>query len=380
MADVKIFGRTRALDRLQGASADHSMLGRKPTGIPRIPGIDGLRGIAILIVMVSHAGMGRYIPGGFGVTIFFFLSGYLITTLLRLEYDRHGHVDLVEFYKRRAFRILPPLYITVALTIILSCMAIIDNEVTLGGFFLDVTFLTNYASLIDVRSYSPMPLWSLDIEEHFYIIFPALFLYLFRSSGNKLIITMVTVCVLVLITRYLVYYSIGESEIFYWSHTRIDSIIFGTILAMWQNPVIDKNAWRPRPIHVFLAISFIAASFLVRSPAFRETIRYSIQGASLFVIFSAIIQSRGMVASVLNQRWLHVIALLSYTLYLIHMPMLAATKSLGIFSVPLAYLLSFGWAAALYLLVEKPLARRRRLSLEKVTANKKGVSEVDGSE
>ncbi len=353
------------------------MPGSKPTGIPRIPGIDGLRGIAILIVMVSHAGLGRYIPGGFGVTIFFFLSGYLITTLLRLEYDRHGHVNLVEFYKRRAFRILPPLYITILLTIVLSSMSIINNKVTLGGFILDVTFLTNYASLIGVRSYSPMPLWSLDIEEHFYVLFPALFSYLFVKSGYKLLILMVTACLFVLFIRYSVYYLIGESEIFYWSHTRIDSIIFGTILAMWQNPVIDTNAWRPRPIHIALAIGIIATSLLVRSPAFRETIRYSIQGASLFVIFSAIIQSRGIVASVLNQRWLRVIALLSYTLYLIHMPMLAATKSLGIVAVPLAYVLSFGWAAALYLLVEKPLAKRRRRSLKKVIVDNDRLENFD---
>src|SRR5258708_20144236 len=72
-----------------------------------IPSLDGLRAISFFIVFVSHAGIDA-VPGGFGVTVFFFLSGYLITTLMRLEAGKTGNVSLRSFYLRRAFRILPP--------------------------------------------------------------------------------------------------------------------------------------------------------------------------------------------------------------------------------------------------------------------------------
>ncbi|MBX9895794.1 MAG: acyltransferase [Nitrosomonas sp.] len=76
-----------------------------------IPSLDGMRAVAAMLVFVSHAGWPHLIPGGFGVTIFFFLSGYLITTLLRREYESTGSISFKNFFLRRAYRIFPPLYI-----------------------------------------------------------------------------------------------------------------------------------------------------------------------------------------------------------------------------------------------------------------------------
>src|SRR5690242_11117871 len=75
-----------------------------------IPSLDGIRALAVMIVFVAHAGLGSWVPGGFGVTVFFFLSGYLITTLLRMEYDRSGTISLKDFYLRRVLRIFPNMY------------------------------------------------------------------------------------------------------------------------------------------------------------------------------------------------------------------------------------------------------------------------------
>ena len=80
-----------------------------------IPSLDGLRAVAFLLVFVAHSGLDNVVPGGFGVTVFFFLSGYLITTILRIEAQKTGTISLGKFYLRRAFRILPPLYVTLAL-------------------------------------------------------------------------------------------------------------------------------------------------------------------------------------------------------------------------------------------------------------------------
>src|ERR1017187_1002760 len=79
-----------------------------------IPSLDGLRAIAIALVFLSHAGLRDVVPGTFGVTVFFFLSGYLITTLLRREWARAGRIRFRQFYLRRAVRIFPPLYLSLA--------------------------------------------------------------------------------------------------------------------------------------------------------------------------------------------------------------------------------------------------------------------------
>jgi len=79
--------------------------------IRHIPSLDGLRAVSFLLVFVGHAGLDRFVPGGLGVTIFFFLSGFLITTLMRNEYERTGGVNLRHFWLRRALRILPPFYL-----------------------------------------------------------------------------------------------------------------------------------------------------------------------------------------------------------------------------------------------------------------------------
>src|SRR6476620_11582619 len=76
-----------------------------------IPSLDGLRAVAVLIVFIAHAGLNLPVPGNFGVTIFFFLSGYLITTLARLEHDRTGAISLRGFYLRSILRIFPPYYL-----------------------------------------------------------------------------------------------------------------------------------------------------------------------------------------------------------------------------------------------------------------------------
>src|ERR1700688_5195959 len=85
-----------------------------------IPSLDGIRALAALMVFVAHAGLGDLVPGGFGVTIFFFLSGYLITTLLRIEHSEQGSISLGKFWLRRMLRILPPFYLVLASALLIG--------------------------------------------------------------------------------------------------------------------------------------------------------------------------------------------------------------------------------------------------------------------
>ena len=81
-----------------------------------IPGLDGLRAIAVLLVLIAHVGGSHIIPGGFGVTVFFFISGFLITRLLLAESDKKGGIGLKAFYIRRFLRLLPALYLMLVVT------------------------------------------------------------------------------------------------------------------------------------------------------------------------------------------------------------------------------------------------------------------------
>lgn len=331
---------------------------------PRIPGIDGLRAAAILIVMVAHAGLERIVPGGFGVTIFFFLSGYLITTLLRVEFINTAKIDLKSFYIRRSLRILPPLFLSLAFTVAAALAGILPIMLSPNGLVVDALFLTNYAPQLGVHSTTPIPLWSLDVEEHFYLLFPAFFLLIARRRPIEQAKILMTLCLAFLLAR------VGSvalgftTDVYYWSHTRMDSIIFGCILALWHNPVLDRAAWRPNRTHVAIAVGVIFLTFAIRSEAFRYSLRFTMQGGALFVLFSAAIHTTGMASRMLASRPLKIVALLSYTLYLIHMPMLRIFEGMaGAFSFVPAYIAAFLFAGALYLAVERPIARTRKRML-----------------
>ena len=138
-----------------------------------IPSLDGLRAVSILIVLVSHAGYGTIVPGGLGVTIFFFLSGYLITTLMLAEHERTGELDVVRFYARRVFRLMPPLIVTLAIVYGLTFAGLVPGGITLAGLASQLLYFANYYQIFfDPGNTIPggtEVLWSLAVEEHYYI-------------------------------------------------------------------------------------------------------------------------------------------------------------------------------------------------------------------
>jgi peptidoglycan/LPS O-acetylase OafA/YrhL len=332
-----------------------------------VPQLDGVRAVAVLIVMVSHGGLGWLVPGGFGVTLFFFLSGYLITSLLRAEYAASGRIDFGGFYFRRVLRIMPPLYITLLLLTAGNALALFGPPADASAIGFDYVFLSNYAHLWASGTGLPVPLWSLAVEEHFYLLFPVAFLFLLaRSDGTSAARLCVLWCAMILALR-IVTLTHPESieHNYYWSHTRLDSILFGCCLALWQNPVMDEGAWKPKHWHAIAALLVIFASFAIRSEAFRATLRYSIQGAALFVIFSYVLnEGSAKLTRLLRSRPLAWIGLLSYTLYLCHLAIFAALKAnfhmspiaAGLIGAPVA----LGYAYAMHLLVERPILEWRR--------------------
>ena len=148
-----------------------------------IPSLDGLRAISFLVVFVAHCGLDRYVPGGFGVTIFFFLSGFLITTLMRGEFQHTGAVNFRHFWLRRAFRILPPFYIVLFAAIAVALIFDPPGTLSVAAVTAQLAHVTNYWLIY--RGYAGQPAgtgvyWSLAVEEHFYLLFPWVFVAMQR--------------------------------------------------------------------------------------------------------------------------------------------------------------------------------------------------------
>lgn len=332
-----------------------------------VPQLDGVRAVAVLIVIVSHAGLGHLIPGGFGVTIFFFLSGYLITSLLRVEVSSTRRVDFKAFYVRRMLRIMPPLYVTLAVLTAMYFAGAFDETVRGDAILWDYLFLSNYSHFWSQEGGLPVPLWSLAVEEHFYLLFPAAFaLYLVRGKIRGAAMACAVACIVILALRFTTPFWFGDvKNNYYWSHTRMDSILFGCILALWNNPLLDRNAWKPGLLHVAIALAALAITFIIQDSTFRFVIRYSLQGAALFVLFSYTLSRRSVVLDrVLTWPPVVWIGLVSYSLYLCHFAIFKTLKKHTSFDsatiVLVGLLLSFAYGFLMRKFVEVPILKWRR--------------------
>ncbi|CAN5548312.1 acyltransferase family protein [soil metagenome] len=180
--------------------------------LPYLPGLDGLRAIAVVAVMVYHANH-NWLKGGYlGVEVFFVISGYLITLLLIGEHERSGTVNLGQFWKRRFRRLLPALYTVLALVAVyVTAMYISRREEIRGDFVAAVTYVSNWYQIVVGQGYGAgekfVPLrhlWSLAVEEQFYLVWPLVMLALLRRSrgrlpsiGLRLMLTSITIAVVV---------------------------------------------------------------------------------------------------------------------------------------------------------------------------------------
>jgi len=345
-----------------------------------IPSLDGMRTVAFLIVFISHAGLDKLIPGGFGVTIFFFLSGYLITTLLRREYERSGSISFKNFYMRRILRIWPAFYLVLLLATNLSYLVSPHAGFTfenLKAFLAQSFHLTNYYN-VSFGSQAMAPgtevYWSLAVEEHFYLLFPFLYIFLLRlgMKPQRQAFTFWGICLLVLLWRCVLVFSLGadSDRIFFATDTRLDSILFGCALAVYGNPMLDNNQQiSERSLKYFLfplGLALILCSLVYRSDAFRDTLRYSIQGIALYPIFIAAIRFPDWVVfRPLNWEWVRFLGVLSYSLYLVHITVIQILNleipRLGLLVCgTLSLLISVVFAYAIHQLVEIPTGKLKQ--------------------
>lgn len=289
-----------------------------------IASLDGLRAISIMIVFIGHAFKSIPFPGGLGVTIFFFISGYLITTLMCREVSSNGFVDLKAFYLRRVLRLGPPLCITLALGILFVQLGWVEGTLNPVGLASQFLFFFNYWDAYNTEEVisGTKILWSLSVEEHFYFIFPMLFILAIRNGWRAW--WMPALCVVVLGWRLAKFQIFGATEwqIYALTDTRFDSMLWGCFLAVTtesgSNALIGKSERLCRNI-ALVGVLGILISLLVREELFRSTIRYTIQGISLIPIFFYVLKFEGTIAFwFLNLRIMKFLGMCSYTFYLIH--------------------------------------------------------------
>lgn len=346
-----------------------------------IPSLDGLRAVAIFIVFLSHAGLSHIVPGLFGVTVFFFLSGYLITTLMRMECDRTGTVSLRDFYMRRALRIFPPFYLVLGLIALLGVTGAVEGGFSWGAMAAQAGFISNYWEINGgLQPAGTEVMWSLAVEEHFDPLFPLFYLGLRRVLPDRRhqFAVLMTLAGLVLAWRMLLVHgwqvidlhtgSAHHPRTCHGTDTRLDGLLFGSALAVFGNPALDANKrgsngllWIALPI----SIATLLVSFVLRDVSFRETWRYTIQGLALIPIFIVVIRHADWLPfRFLNWAWVRKVGVLSYSFYLLHSVVIALVKThlpaSKFVQGSLAFAVSMALAWLVHERLEKPCAKLKK--------------------
>lgn len=320
------------------------------------PALDGLRAVAVLAVIAGHIGM--QVGGYHGVTIFFVISGYLITTLLAREITLTSSVDLRRFYLRRFGRLTPALVLVIATTLLWTAL---HGEFTthLMGAASALFYLSDFALPI-LGSDAITPLftwsWSLAIEEHFYLVWPLALMVLFRF--RPIIATGVLMAVVAsswAVRAALHIAGASHERIFYAFDTHVDALALGAIIAISR---ANRPALTGRPA-AWRYIGFLCATglvvILIRPGILNRFVPFDAGGfgtvslLSAALIFSLLSADRSILNAVLQSRLLVHLGKLSYSLYLWNMlSIVIFERYVG--TTPLASPIGLFWAVGLYLL------------------------------
>ena len=317
----------------------------------RIPELDGLRAVAILPVLAFHA-EGRFFPGGFlGVDLFFVLSGFLITGLLIDEMRTTGVIYLRNFYRRRALRILPPLFAAIALAMALSR---IDPGVALAAILF-------YANLLDPATMGTLShTWSLSVEEHFYLAWPFLF-----TLRRKSLILAIAIFVAIGVRFILMAEAVDPVRIHRFTFAHVDALAIGCFCAIHfaRLRLIVNREW--------LSVCALAAmGFCFVATGMNSSVMIS-WGFTAFAVVCAIalvsilsIDEDSAVRRLMRNPALRYIGLRSYGLYLYHFPVFTALSYLQVAGSPAKNLL----VTALKIAVTFAVAELSYRSIERYAA------------
>lgn len=283
-------------------------------------GLDGLRGVAVLLVLAGHARVPGFVLGGdVGVEVFFVLSGFLITTLLLEEHATTSEVDLRRFYLRRARRLLP------ALVVVLAVVAVVGSAADRTGVAGGASYTANLARARSIDLGVLNHLWSLAVEEHFYLLWP---LVVVACGGRDRLVGMVAVAGMVVTALWrfdLARTGATWDRLYNGTDTRITGILVGAVVS-----VAVRYGLRLRTAGVgVVALAWLMTGFLVETQPFRWGYLAVDLAAALVIV--GVTTSRFRLLELRPLVWCGAI---SYALYLWHYPL---HRWFGLVGVPLAF-------------------------------------------
>ncbi|RCU45162.1 acyltransferase [Corallincola holothuriorum] len=293
------------------------------------PEIDGLRAVAVLPVILFHAGFDIFSGGFIGVDVFFVISGYLITSILLKEHQQ-GTYSILKFYERRARRILPALFFVILVSIPLAWHLMLPDEIKLFGqsVFSVATFSSNLYFWLTTNYFSnsaeELPMlhtWSLAVEEQFYIIFPVFLAVAWRLFKDKILIVIFIMIILsILSSEYLWRYH--PTANFYLLPTRAWELLLGAALAFPNIKSHCRDSMMSSILALFGLLAILLSVFVYdKNTPFPSL--YSVLpvvGTCLVICFSS---KNSITTRVLSSRFFVSIGLISYSLYLWHQPIFA---------------------------------------------------------
>jgi len=356
----------------------------------RVAGLDGLRTVAVVLVIVYHVEPDLVPGGSVGVDVFFTISGFVITRLLVGEYARTGGIGLWSFYRRRWVRLMPALLVMCAVTAVLSVTFALP--LFRGAWVAAALAAGSVVNLVragDSGTYSDLtaPLshtWSLGVEEQFYLAWPLLLLVLLRHARARVVLGWVAVlCVLPVLWRTVLWDPSAAHRIYNGPDTRADQLLVGALLALvlarlradgprlaslrrwagrlcwpalavlgliaWQIPITEVSGWNP----VWYTVGFLAAALLTACVVAALELCPRSWPTRLLSLSAMVWIGRN----------------LSYGMYLWHYPVIRLLHDLGVRGDALlqtGLAATFAAALASYALVERPLLRRGRPSVRRL--------------
>ncbi len=298
------------------------------------PEVDGLRALAVIPVILYHAGIKAFSGGFVGVDVFFVISGYLITTIILSELEQRDF-SVFGFYERRARRILPALFFVILFCIFFSWLWLLpadmkefsDSVAAISVFGSNILFLHESGYFDTIAEYKPLlHTWSLAVEEQFYVFYPLLLIALWRF-GKKVIVLSIVALVVLSIGASQYFIESDPAAIFYLFPARAWELLIGSLTAMYlssyNNIQKGRMTGEAGSFAGLLLILFPVFLYDKNTPFPGFFALAPVLGASMLTVFC---NKKTIVGKILSGRLLTAIGLVSYSAYLWHWPLFAFAR------------------------------------------------------